>query len=187
MSEETKFTEDELKQLEAVRKSYFEIQNKFGQLKLAKLRLEEQLKQLQSELSKKNPLETSEVANNPYSNINDIQGLQNKAKEVNQVIEWAEDVLFNADGYGPEDIVTTVEGKDLTKADVRKSLLNARSASNNLPQLFFKNPTNPFSAGFGFSLNLPINLCKKVVCFSSLSAAFFAARPSSIACSALRF
>ena len=99
---------------------------RFGELTAKRKAAEEQLKQLQSELSKKNPLETSEVANNPYSDINDIEGLQNKAKEVNQVIEWAEDILFNADGYGPDDVVTTVEDKELTKADVRKSLLNAR-------------------------------------------------------------
>ena len=36
-------------------------------------------------------------------------------KEVNEVIERAEETLFNADGYGPEDVVTEVEGKTWQK------------------------------------------------------------------------
>jgi hypothetical protein len=71
---------------------------------------------------------TQEVKNNPYGNIDSLEGIQAKADEVNGIIEWAEDVLFNADGYGPEDVVTEVEGQELTKADVRKSLLNARKS-----------------------------------------------------------
>ena len=42
MSEETKFTEEELKQIKEIQDSYFEVQNKYGQSALAKLRLEEQ-------------------------------------------------------------------------------------------------------------------------------------------------
>ena len=50
-------------------------------------------------------------------------------KELEQkVIEWAEEVLFNSDGYSADDVVTEVEGRPLTKADVRKSLLNGRKA-----------------------------------------------------------
>ena len=39
---ETKFTEEELKQIKEIQDSYFEVQNKYGQSALAKLRLEEQ-------------------------------------------------------------------------------------------------------------------------------------------------
>ena len=43
MSEEKKFTEEELKKVKEIQESYFDIQNKFGQLSLARLRTEQQL------------------------------------------------------------------------------------------------------------------------------------------------
>ena len=101
---------------------------RFGELTAKRKAAEAKLKEMETQLQNKNPLETQEVANNPYASVNSIEGLQEKAKEVTDVIEWAEETLFNADGYGPEDVVTEVEGKELTKSDVRKSLLNARKA-----------------------------------------------------------
>ena len=59
MPEEVKFTEEELKQVQNIQASYVNVQNQFGQLKLAQLRLDEQeiqleesLKQLQGEEKK---------------------------------------------------------------------------------------------------------------------------------------
>jgi len=102
---------------------------RFGELTAKRKAAETRLQELESELNRKNPLEnTQEVANNPYDSVDSLQGLQEKAQEVNQVIEWAEEVLFNSDGYSADDIVTEVEGRELTKADVRKSLLNGRKA-----------------------------------------------------------
>ena len=101
---------------------------RFGELTAKRKAAEAKLKEMETQLQNKNPLETQEVANNPYASVDSIEGLQEKAKEVTDVIEWAEETLFNADGYGPEDVVTEVEGKELTKSDVRKSLLNARKA-----------------------------------------------------------
>ena len=101
---------------------------RFGELTAKRKAAEAKLKEMEASLQNNNPLETQTVANNPYESVDTIEGLQEKAKEVNEVIEWAEETLFNADGYGPEDVVTEVEGKELTKADVRKSLLNARKA-----------------------------------------------------------
>ena len=46
MSEEVKFTEEELKQIKEIQDSYYEIQNQFGQITLAKLKLEEQSNRL---------------------------------------------------------------------------------------------------------------------------------------------
>jgi len=40
---ETKFTEEELKQIKEIQESYFDVQNQFGQARIAKLRLEEQM------------------------------------------------------------------------------------------------------------------------------------------------
>ena len=101
---------------------------RFGELTAKRKAAEAKLKEMEAQLQNNNPLETQEVANNPYASVDTLEGLQEKAKEVTDVIEWAEETLFNADGYGPEDVVTEVEGKELTKSDVRKSLLNARKA-----------------------------------------------------------
>lgn len=104
---------------------------RFGKLTAQRKAAEEELQKLRAsmEAESNDPLKGSqEVKNNPYGNIDSIEGIQGKADEVNGIIEWAEDVLFNADGYGPEDVVTEVEGKELTKADVRKSLLHARKS-----------------------------------------------------------
>ena len=101
---------------------------RFGELTAKRKAAEAKLKEMEASLQNNNPLETQEVADNPYASVDTLEGLQEKAKEVSEVIEWAEETLFNADGYGPEDVVTEVEGKELTKADVRKSLLNARKA-----------------------------------------------------------
>ena len=59
MPEEVKFTEEELTQVQNIQKSYLNVQNQFGQLKLAQIRLDEQevdleeaLKNIQSEEKK---------------------------------------------------------------------------------------------------------------------------------------
>ena len=59
MPEEVKFTEEELTQVQNIQKSYLNVQNQFGQLKLAQIRLDEQevdleeaLKAIQSEEKK---------------------------------------------------------------------------------------------------------------------------------------
>lgn len=102
---------------------------RYGELTAKRKAAEEKLKDLQSQLSEQSPLNpTEEVNNNPYSNLESLDDLQGKAKEVNEVIEWAEDTMFNADGSGPNDYIAEVEGKSLTKSEVRASLLNARKA-----------------------------------------------------------
>jgi len=59
MPEEVKFTEEELKQVQNIQRSYQNVQNQFGQLKLTQIRLDEQevdleeaLKSIQSEEKK---------------------------------------------------------------------------------------------------------------------------------------
>ena len=104
---------------------------RFGELTARRKQAEEKLAKLEGELSKqKNDILNSKpkVANNPYSNIKSLDGIQKKSEEINEIISWAEDTLFEADGYSAEDVVTEVEGKEVTKAQVRKSLLQARKA-----------------------------------------------------------
>ena len=59
MPEEVKFTEEELKNVQDIQTSYVNVQNQFGQLKMAQIRLDEQevdleeaLKNIQSEEKK---------------------------------------------------------------------------------------------------------------------------------------
>ena len=50
MPEEVKFTEEELKQVQDIQRSYQNVQNQFGQLKMAQIRLDEQEIDLENSL-----------------------------------------------------------------------------------------------------------------------------------------
>ena len=43
MSEETKFTDEELKQIKGIQDSYAKLQSEFGQVGISKMRLQEQV------------------------------------------------------------------------------------------------------------------------------------------------
>ena len=103
---------------------------RFGEMTAKRKAAEEKVAQLESMLQEKqDPLsKPREIKDNPFSDLDTIEKLQEKAEEVNSAIEWAEDLLFESDGYAAEDIITEVDGEDLTKSAVRKALLNARKA-----------------------------------------------------------
>ena len=103
---------------------------RFGELTAKRKAAEERLALLEAKLQETpKTLKAPEVvANNPFASLDSVEALQEKAEEINSVIEWAEDTLFNADGYSPEDVVVTVDGREMTKADVRKTLLNSRKS-----------------------------------------------------------
>ena len=50
MSEEVKFTEEELGKINSIRENYLNIQNSFGQVKMAKMRLNQQEQDLENNL-----------------------------------------------------------------------------------------------------------------------------------------
>ena len=103
---------------------------RYGELTAKRKAAEERLASLEASLKEKpNPLDApKKVENNPFSNLDTVEKLQEKAEEVSGIVEWAEDVLFESDAYAADDVVTEVEGKEMTKADVRKALLQARKA-----------------------------------------------------------
>ena len=78
----------------------------------------------------KQQLPEPKVENNPYANVSTVDDLQGKLKEVNEVVEWAEDILFRSEDMAASDIVATVDGKEYTKADIRESLRKARRAKD---------------------------------------------------------
>ena len=97
--------------------------------------LEESLKAQQEEvLSSK-----SEIVDNPYSDLNSMKDIQGKAKEINDIIDWAEEIFFDSDDYSPHDMVTEADGKSMTKAEVREALKQARKSKDKfLPDQFQK-------------------------------------------------
>mgnify|MGYP003624732627 FL=1 len=118
-------SEDQIKELSKVLGS--RAVDRFGELTKRAKGAEERLKELEVSISD-NPLEPikEEVENNPFDDISEIEPLREKAKEISDIIEWAEDILFESDDYGPHADVTEVEGKSMTKAEVRSALKNAR-------------------------------------------------------------
>ena len=112
---------------------------RFGELTAKRKAAEEKAAKLEKELSARQRVKYSDedIQSNPYKEIKDPKELQAKSKELSDVIEWAEEVLFDSDDYSANDVVTSVEGKDYTKKDVRNALKNARkSKEKHLPMQY---------------------------------------------------
>ena len=103
---------------------------RFGELTAKRKQAEAELAELRQKLQESdNPLKGNvDQSRNPYRNVKSIEELQKIAQDVDSIVEWAEDTIFNAEGYGADDVVTEVNGKEYTKAEVRKKLLDARKA-----------------------------------------------------------
>lgn len=117
-------SEDQIKQLSE--KLGSRAVSRFGELTAKRKKAEERLVELENKLSENELKTTTKVENNPYSDLKSVDELKSKAQEVNNIIEWAEDILFNSDGFSPEDKVTEIDGKSITKKEVRTTLQNAR-------------------------------------------------------------
>ncbi|HAU67652.1 MAG TPA: hypothetical protein DCW52_04580 [Gammaproteobacteria bacterium] len=129
---------------------------RFGELTAKRKSAEEQLAAMQAKQKEQvNPLESSKkVDNNPFGNLETIEKLQEKSSEIEGIVEWAEDVLFESDSYAADDVVTEINGKDMTKADVRKALLQARKAQkvflpDQLKSVQAQNQAEELTAVFG--------------------------------------
>ena len=100
---------------------------RFGELTAKRKAAEAELERLRSEMSNKLEPKVKE-SENPYRDVNSMEKLQDVQEEVEQVIEWAEDLIFNSDGYSADDPITEIDGKEVTKSEVRKHLQAARKA-----------------------------------------------------------
>tara|TARA_R110000772_G_scaffold267824_1_gene392740 strand:+ start:6354 stop:7454 length:1101 start_codon:yes stop_codon:yes gene_type:complete len=128
-------TEEELRELSD--KLGSRAVKRFGELTARRKQAEEKIQQLESQLQKKsqNPVSMSDIDQNPYKDLTNMKDIQSKIKEINDVIGWAEDVLFESDDYSARDIVTEMDGKSVTKTEVRDILKNARKAQKrHIPQ-----------------------------------------------------
>ena len=124
--ESTESVSDE--ELEALRGKLIPgAQSRIAELTAKRKTAEEQLNAVQAK-TQQIELQKPEVKNNPFRNIETINDLQSKSNEVDNIVEWAEDILFKSDQYSPEEEVTNVDGKALTKIQVRDALKNARKS-----------------------------------------------------------
>jgi len=106
---------------------------RFGELTAKRKQAEERLAVLEAKLNevqqpKIDPLITKKTEINPYANIKTLPDLQAKARELDEAIEWAEDVLWNNDHMAADDSVAVVDGNDVSKAQVRKVFRDAQKA-----------------------------------------------------------
>ena len=101
---------------------------RFGELTAKRKAAEEKAAKLEKQLSARPRVKYSDedIQSNPYKDIKDPNALQAKSKELSEVIEWAEGVLDEHDDYKSHDVVTEVDGKEYTKADVKKTLRQSR-------------------------------------------------------------
>lgn len=93
---------------------------------------EERLAQLEQTVAqqKQPAFADAKVENNPYEAIADVATLNTKHAEIREVIEWAEEVLDRSFDMAGTDVVANVDGKELTKAEVRDHLRKARKAQD---------------------------------------------------------
>ena len=102
---------------------------RFGELTARRKQAEERVQAMEAQMrqmQEKQAQEVPVVKNNPLAKVTDPKQLQAKAKSAREVIDWAEDLLFEKGDYGVNDVIAEVKGKELTKADVRKSLKHSK-------------------------------------------------------------
>lgn len=105
---------------------------RFAELTSKRKQAEERLTAIEAKLNdnkpKEDPLAVKKEENNPYADINTIEDLRDKAREVDDAIEWAEEVLDSNEDAGSDDSVAVIDNNDVTKGQVKKVLRDARKA-----------------------------------------------------------
>tara|TARA_R100001163_G_scaffold65799_1_gene64992 strand:- start:3526 stop:4548 length:1023 start_codon:yes stop_codon:yes gene_type:complete len=106
---------------------------RYGELTARRKQAEEKMQRMEQELAqlKKAKQEAiPEVKNNPLADITDPKKLIEQRDSAMQVVEWAEDLLDESEDYRSDDVITQVEGKEYTKAEVKKTLKKSRDMLN---------------------------------------------------------
>jgi len=121
-------SEDELKALSTKLNS--RAVARYGELTKKRKAAEERMEQMERQLTE---LQNSEkekvpvVKDNPLKDIVDPTKLQEEAVNAQEVVDWAEDLLYERGDYGPDDVIATVDGKEVTKAQVRKTMRHSQN------------------------------------------------------------
>ena len=121
-------SEDELKALSTKLNS--RAVARYGELTKKRKAAEERMEQMErqlTELQNSKKEEVPVVKDNPLKDIVDPAKLQEEAVNAQEVVDWAEDLLYERGDYGPDDVIATVDGKEVTKAQVRKTMRHSQN------------------------------------------------------------
>jgi hypothetical protein len=108
---------------ELAKKGKSRLLQRVGELTAQKRLLEEKLQQ--QAISK--PTKEIPQTENPFREINSVEGLLAKHTELEQVLDDTDAILEEHEDYGPDDIIT-VGDREFTKREIRKANRNAREA-----------------------------------------------------------
>lgn len=86
--------------------------------------------------SGKDPLASEEEATaNPYSDLTTVKDLREKARELDALIELAEEISDESEGMDLDDVAGEIGGKEHTRREIKQILKESRKARNKyLPQ-----------------------------------------------------
>jgi hypothetical protein len=105
---------------------------RYGELTAKRKAAEERLAALEAQMAQRdapNPLASDKVEKNPYADLSTIDDLRAKSREVDEAIEWAEDILDSNEHLAYDDVVLVHNGQDITKAKVKQILRDSRKAA----------------------------------------------------------
>ena len=93
----------------------------------------------EKQTQKEDPLKAKRDVPNPFADLATVEELQNKAQEIDAVIEEAEELLWNNEHMAADDVIATFEGKEFTKSQVRAILRqNQKARKDHLPSRLAK-------------------------------------------------
>ena len=111
-------------QLQALaKKSRSRLLHRVGELTAQKKALEEKL----SSQAESKPLPVIPQEENPFRDIESVDGLKAKFEELEKVAQETDNILEEHEDYGAEDIIV-VGDREFTKKEIRKANRNAREA-----------------------------------------------------------
>lgn len=107
--------------------------SRFGELTADKKALQQQIANLQAQLAKtsnKSALETAPEIPAQIAALKSLDEVKTMSKQASEVIEWAESVLDQNEHLAYDDVVAEIDGKAITKAQVKQHLKTARKTKD---------------------------------------------------------
>lgn len=92
--------------------------SRFGELTAKRKAAEEELAKIKNNSTE---ADVPKVKNNPLAGKSSEE-LSNAKEQAEELIEWADNVLYEHEDSSSSDVIAEVEGKEFTKAEVKKSL-----------------------------------------------------------------
>lgn len=107
---------------------------RFGELTADKKALQQQIAALQAQMAQsqqtKATLEVKPEIPKEIAALTKPEEIQARAKQAEEVIEWADRVLDDNEHLGSNDVAITVDGRDYTKAQVKEYMRDARKVKD---------------------------------------------------------